>query len=592
MSQPISPRRFTETNAQESGNSPNSFQGFSIQRVTWGYRELFTRTIEALFEEGRLGPERQAVTTHFFNLLKRADQSCYDHVLHQFIKSLSPQNRWIMDLPAVFVGFIELGAAFAEQKLHYGIRFFEAFAEGAMGQTPEQVRDCLAWLRLIRKTDDAMAISFLQGYPQMCERMRPPEISRYVNVALEIHSKSPGSAAAFLRGELASSETYILQFTQEAPLADVAPTLATIMLALTGAEVKIESLAALDSDYLIELQSNVVACKGWLYLPKRVRFFQCATENRAWYMLATFAAAALALHDAFPNIHGKAGFKTSADIAGSEIWRQNIFAVIEYLRALRRMTRSWPGARSLLTLALAHETFALKQLAPGAEHLLQDALDSGKKTEALQNLRNRADSLRNCFDTAGMIAEIPLQPLLELFPALALRRMRAPSFLPDFNFPLLLESEQPGTMVADLKTTNSGNQASRSENTPASAGAKDKRLKEQEPPPAADAAFVYDEWDFRQNNYRPAWCKVRIRPVSQSRVKASALPSSEHVRAVRAVFERLRPTLAHREKYLEEGDCINEDRLVEFFVDVKHKLSPTVRFYDKPLVRRRDLAAL
>jgi len=73
------------------------YQGFCLRSVTWGYRKIFENAIEELFRQGYLGSQRQEVTARFFGLMKRADQSCFDHVLRQFLGALNPTNRWIMD---------------------------------------------------------------------------------------------------------------------------------------------------------------------------------------------------------------------------------------------------------------------------------------------------------------------------------------------------------------------------------------------------------------------------------------------------------------------------------------------------------------
>ena len=115
------------------GKSEDRYHGFSLRSVMWGYRDIFEEAIEELFQQGCLGPQRQEVTDQFFDLLKRADQSCFDSVLRQFLGALRPANRWIMDLPGIFTDLVELGAALAGSKLYYGIRFFETLATGGYG---------------------------------------------------------------------------------------------------------------------------------------------------------------------------------------------------------------------------------------------------------------------------------------------------------------------------------------------------------------------------------------------------------------------------------------------------------------------------
>ena len=99
---------------QEDGNR---YHCFSLQSVCWGYRDIFKTTIEGLFEQGLLGAGREEVSRHFFDLLKNADQSCFDHVLKEFLGSINPRTRWIMDLPDIFEEVTNLGRELAEFKL-------------------------------------------------------------------------------------------------------------------------------------------------------------------------------------------------------------------------------------------------------------------------------------------------------------------------------------------------------------------------------------------------------------------------------------------------------------------------------------------
>ena len=89
----------------------------------------------------------------------------------------------------------------------------------------------------------------------------------------------------------------------------------------------------------------------------------------------------------------------------------------------------------------------------------------------------------------------------------------------------------------------------------------------------SEAAFVYDEWDFQQNDYRPAWCHVRQKPVEPARLAKPQDAWLDEARKVRAVFERLKPDMARREKHLAEGDDINVDLLLDHLVDSKTELN-------------------
>jgi nitric oxide reductase activation protein len=58
------------------------------------------------------------------------------------------------------------------------------------------------------------------------------------------------------------------------------------------------------------------------------------------------------------------------------------------------------------------------------------------------------------------------------------------------------------------------------------------------------------------------------------------------------VFERFRPELTHKEKYLEDGEAIDSDRLLAYLVQRRQEPSPRVDFYEKPRINQRDLAVL
>jgi len=107
-----------------------------------------------------------------------------------------------------------------------------------------------------------------------------------------------------------------------------------------------------------------------------------------------------------------------------------------------------------------------------------------------------------------------------------------------------------------------------------------------------EAAFVYDEWDFQQNDYRPAWCHVHQKRVEPARFAQPEEGWLDEARKVRAVFERLKPDLARREKHLADGDNINADLLLDYLVDRSREPSPPVRFYERPIINHRDLAVL
>jgi len=578
-----------------TGDVADRYQGFSLRSVTWGYRDVFEKAIEGLFQQGCLGPQRREVTGKFFELLKRSDQSCFDHVLREFLGALNPRNRWIMDLPGVFADLVDLGGLLAGSKLYYGIRFFGALAAGDMGRSPQEVRDCLTWLRRLWAVDEDLAMAFLAGHGRFRQRLRPPEMERYIDAALQIHHGSKEAAYSFLRGELSTSETYILAITQECRLCDVAGPLRAMIKALTGTDCEVADLSWLDSDDLIERGTSTLTVHGHVYLPQRLRRFDAAGANRNWYMLCGVASAAMLLEDSFARVHGHRQYRTCADLAGAETWRVNLFQVVEFVRVLRRVGARWPGARRLVAWGLREEL--AEQPPPGGpERLLADAMDDSANSPALEQLRRAADESVNCFDSARRLDERWVQDVLAAYPGVTARPPRPLGFLSDFLFPVGISDPPSDQLIADLKDAAEGRRAAETDDSAAAAASDVSRdgvvADEEADAPGREAAFLYDEWDFQQNDYRPGWCRVHQKPVEPAGFTQRHASWLEEARKVRAVFERLKPDLARREKHLADGDDINADLLVSHLVDRRREPSPPARFYEKPIIHHRDLAVL
>ncbi|KPK47184.1 MAG: hypothetical protein AMK72_08785, partial [Planctomycetes bacterium SM23_25] len=102
----------------------------------------------------------------------------------------------------------------------------------------------------------------------------------------------------------------------------------------------------------------------------------------------------------------------------------------------------------------------------------------------------------------------------------------------------------------------------------------------------------YDEWSQEENDYYRDHCFVyEKRPEAMAGVRIPA-DVAEQARRVSRVFERLKPDLTRREKRLREGDSINPDLLLAYLVRRHKEPSPKVDFYERPQIRRRDLAVL
>lgn len=574
--------------------------GFSLRDVCWGYRDIFAKTIEGLFEEGLLGAEREEASKHFFGLLKQADQSCFDHVLKEFISAINPRTRWIMDLPGVFAEVVTLGRELAETKLHYGVTFFRIWGEGGFGDTPREVRALISRLLRLRDVDGDLAMAFLRGYGTLCERLRNREIDLYIHEGLRLYHRNRQHALSFMEGSTKSAENIIRSITRECRLDDVKRELSTLLRALVGYDVYIEHLGQLDSDDLIERGTSIVCMYRWLYVPIVIRHFDQAEKNRAWYLLTAVIAAGMLGENSFPRIHGHLEYRTCADLVGNDVARLNLLQVVEYVRVIERVRVRWPGASQLLEFGLATE-FSNRSAITPAERLLQECLNPvsvhSAEARVVQQLACRSI---NIFDTASLLDDPMIDRLRRLSPGIGSQILRPFSFLPDFLFPGEVSSPPQDKLIADLRKNalrrNDGSAeadtkpARRSVSAPEAA---DQAAQgESEDKTGAPACFVYDEWCQSENDYYKDYCLLHEQVMEPHARMARTEDIGEDVRLVRQTFERLKPEVAKKEKRLREGDEINADRLLDFLVAKRKEPSPRVDFYERPLTTRRDLAVL
>lgn len=589
--------------------SADRYHGFSLGSVCWGYRDIFARTLEALFEEGLIGDARPAVTETFFALMRCAEQQHFDYVLKEFLGALNPRTRWLLDLPGVFSEVTELGRELATEKLHYGIAYFRALGAGGLGATPSEVRFATTTLRRLRAVDTDLAMAFLTGYPRLAAQLIPREIDVFVAEGIRAFHMNPRTGLRFMEGTLRTSELVVRGLTQEARLEDMRPALEALLRALSGAEVEVGDLGRLDSDELIERGSRMVLLSHWLYLPLRVRHFAHAAANRDWYRLCGVVAAGMLALDSFPRIHGHPAFRTCGDLVGEDLLSLNLFQILAYVRVLRGIRRMWPGARRLVSFGLAAEREA-EPPEVAAERLffdLADApvvedgpVDAGAIPVSGATVRNAliavADTAVNVFDTAAQLTPELLADAESAYPGLGLRPLRTFGFLPDFLYPGEISRTPDDALVADLKARAERRHEARQARDDARAlrgAASDDAHAERDKADVAGvaAAYVYDEWSQDEGDYYRAYCGVTEQPAPAA--PARDLPPEVAALAgqTRRVFEMLRPELG-KEKHLPDGDAINVDRLTAYVVARREEAEPRVDFYEKPYRVRRDLATL
>ncbi len=112
-------------------------------------------------------------------------------------------------------------------------------------------------------------------------------------------------------------------------------------------------------------------------------------------------------------------------------------------------------------------------------------------------------------------------------------------------------------------------------------------------PEEAEQWFYYDEWDYRARDYRPAWCRLRQRPVEEGspgyfdRVLRTYAPV---VYDIRRQFEMLRPELLRKVKRLRDGEELDFDAVVEAMLEKRAGQPPSEKVYARRNKVERDVA--
>jgi len=568
-------------------NTPDDLHGFDPKSVTWGYQHIFARAIEGLLAEGELGEHRRRTTQAFFDLLSHRPTSSFDHALKEFLGALNRRTTWLLELPGMFEDFCEVGRDLSERNLSVGIRFFRLWGEGGFGETPEQLRDLLRHVRRLAEVDVHLAGSFMVGYGELLGRLTPTEIDRFVNHVLEVHHTNPNVAGDFAALRVKSAQTYLRVLSQEARLEDMSDRLGRLGLAVSGRRLHFDDLGALDSDLLLMRGTSVVCAKNYLFMPALVRCCRSRGQNEAIYLLTTLLAAAGLRIDSFMTRHGDDG---ATDILQWVVGDERLAAMvttIETARVVRYVRRTMPGARRLIEFGLAQE-FTRRPAESQADRLLRACLresDEGDEhvPPGWEQLIDIADTSADFEHTAALATEVT---------GLARGAPRAMMIFPDFYHMIEPGDRPPARMVADPDHEQGGGRDEADPTDPPDAMAADATDENDEAGDADLVQFAYPEWNHFDGDYYDDWCLLsELRPA----VAAHFHPrfdeqEQEAIQRARRMFERLRPDLARKEKFLSDGDEINVDRLVDYMVTRRTLPAPRVQFYEKTFIQQRDIA--
>ncbi|HJY81185.1 MAG TPA: VWA domain-containing protein, partial [Candidatus Binatia bacterium] len=107
--------------------------------------------------------------------------------------------------------------------------------------------------------------------------------------------------------------------------------------------------------------------------------------------------------------------------------------------------------------------------------------------------------------------------------------------------------------------------------------------------------YLYDEWDYRIEDYRAQWCQLRELPLSgdDGAFFSRTLTSYAHLTPdIKREFQRLRPRMYRQVKGLEDGEEIDLNAAVAARVDLRTGTAPSPKLYVARQPLERDVAAL
>ena len=107
--------------------------------------------------------------------------------------------------------------------------------------------------------------------------------------------------------------------------------------------------------------------------------------------------------------------------------------------------------------------------------------------------------------------------------------------------------------------------------------------------------FVYDEWDFRADDYKPRWCIVHQKDMAEGDL--SYYDSTLHSYAslahqVRRQFELMVPEMFRKVRRLQSGEEIDIDEVIEAFVDIRTGVGPSEKLFWRRNKVQRDVAVV
>ena len=107
--------------------------------------------------------------------------------------------------------------------------------------------------------------------------------------------------------------------------------------------------------------------------------------------------------------------------------------------------------------------------------------------------------------------------------------------------------------------------------------------------------FQYAEWDFEIKDYRPSWCTLRESRTFQKDLlyfTEVVKNNADIIRKIRKGFSKIRPRNLRKVKGVLDGEELNIERTIAYFIDKKAGGVPDESIYEQKQRVERDVATL
>ena len=111
--------------------------------------------------------------------------------------------------------------------------------------------------------------------------------------------------------------------------------------------------------------------------------------------------------------------------------------------------------------------------------------------------------------------------------------------------------------------------------------------------PTDNSSFVYDEWDFRANNYKSNWCVVNEKSMTDGDSTFFYKTLSENsylMNEIKKQFELVVPEMYKKQKRLIDGEEFDLDSVLEAIVDIRAGTTPDEKLYWRRNKAERSVA--